>query len=88
MALIPIPVHTPIENPLAAVLVGGILRGALVGLCMKYGANDGGMDLVGILLLQKDRHISVGNLNLVINLILYVIMNSSLAQRRWDQIGR
>ena len=74
MALIPIPSTIPIASPLAAVLVGGILRGALVGLCMKYGANDGGMDLVAILMLQKDRHITVGNLNLIINAALYIAM--------------
>ncbi len=74
MALIPIPSTIPIASPLAAVLVGGILRGALIGLCMKYGANDGGMDLVAILMLQKNRHITVGNLNLIINAILYIAM--------------
>lgn len=74
MAFLPIPAVPPIENALAACLLGGILRGALIGLCMRYGANDGGMDLVGIMMLHKDSNVTVGGLNLVINIIVYVVM--------------
>ena len=74
MALIPIPAAPLIDDTLAACLLGGILRGVTIGLCLRFGSNDGGMDLVGIILINKDRKVTVGQLGLIVNIILYVVL--------------
>lgn len=74
MSLIPIPASPIIDDALASCLLGGILRGITIGLCLRFGANDGGMDLVGIILINKDMKVTVGQLGLIVNIILYVVM--------------
>lgn len=74
MALIPIPSAPLIDDALASCLLGGILRGVTIGLSLQFGANDGGMDLVGIILINKGHKITVGQLALIVNIILYVVL--------------
>lgn len=74
MALIPIPSAPLIDDALAACLLGGILRGITIGLSMRFGANDGGMDLVGIILINKGKKLTVGQLGLFVNALLYIVL--------------
>ena len=71
LSMIPIPARVVIDDTLAAGLIGGILCGAGIGLVLRMGATDGGMDIIGILLIQWRKDFSVGRINLVINMILY-----------------
>ncbi len=71
LMLIPIPHNTPIDDKLASCLIAGILSGGGIGLILRMGACDGGMDIVGILLLRKWKDFSVGRLSLIMNFILY-----------------
>ena len=74
MALIPVPDAPLIDDALAACLLGGILRGITIGLSMRFGANDGGMDLVGIILINKGKKVTVGQLGLIVNALLYIVL--------------
>ena len=71
LSLIPIPASVLVDDTLAACLIAGILCGTGIGLVLRMGATDGGMDIVGILLIRWKKDFSVGKVNLAINLILY-----------------
>ena len=62
------------DDLLASCMVGGLLGGAGIGLVLRSGASDGGMDIVSVLLLHRKKGLSVGRINLVTNCILYGIM--------------
>ena len=71
LTLIPIPDAPMLEEKLANCLVAGIMGGVGVGLILRMGACDGGMDLVGMILIQRKGHFSVGRINIAANLVLY-----------------
>lgn len=69
-ALIPaIPI---VEDVMAACVVGGLISGAGVGLLLRMGSSGGGMDVVGVLLTKWKHDFSVGKINLLVNLVLYL----------------
>ena len=70
----------PMNDLLLASIFGGVLAGAAVGLEMRYGATSGGTELAARLLKFKFRHISVGKLCLMVDLL--VILMYSLVFRQ------
>ncbi len=74
LVLVPIPVAAVVDDPLAACLVGGVICGAMMGLMLRMGACDGGMDLIGVLLVHQQKGASVGNANLYLNILVFGIM--------------
>ncbi len=74
LSVIPIP-KAPIlsEDILATCLIGGIVCGFGTGLTLKMGSSSGGMDIIGILLIKWRKNFSVGQVNLVVNAVLYGI---------------
>ena len=73
LTLIPIPAAPVLEEKLGNCLVAGIVSGIGVGIILRMGACDGGMDLVGMLLIQKKGHYSIGRINIAANLVLYAV---------------
>ena len=73
LTLLPIPAAPVLEETIANCLVAGILAGTGTGLILRAGASGGGMDLIGMLIVQKKGHYSVGMVNIAANLILYSI---------------
>ena len=73
LTLVPIPEKPILDEVIANCLIAGILAGFGVGISLRMGACDGGMDLVGMILIQKKGHYSVGRLNIMANTILYGI---------------
>ena len=73
LTLIPIPDQPVLEEVIANILLAGIMAGAGVGLILRAGSCDGGMDLVGMILVQKNGHLSVGKINIMANMVLYFI---------------
>ena len=73
LTLIPIPAAPVLDEKLANCLVAGILVGTGIGLVLRMGASDGGMDLVGILLIRKKGDLSIGTINTAANVVLYAI---------------
>lgn len=74
LSVIQSPAEPILEDPLAACLIGGIISGAGVGITLRYGASNGGADILGIFFSQKYKDFSVGRISLIINLIVYGIM--------------
>lgn len=52
-------------------LIGGLIAGAGCGIVLLMGGTSGGVDIVGIFLFKKGSHLSVGQLNLFVNVVLY-----------------
>lgn len=70
ISLIP-PVHI-VDDVMAACVVGGIISGAGVGIILRMASSSGGMDVIGVLLIRWKKDFSVGKINLLVNLVLYV----------------
>lgn len=60
------------EQPLLAVCFGGVIMGIGVGLVIRYGACLDGSEVIAILANKKYK-VSVGNVVLIINIIIYSI---------------
>jgi len=73
LMLIPIPTVPILEDTLASCVIAGIICGGGIGLTLMMGASDGGMDIVGVLIVQWKHNFSVGKANLIVNFILYTI---------------
>jgi len=73
LMIVPIPTTMLVDDTLAMCLIGGIICGAGIGITLRMGACDGGMDIVGVLLIRKNNNISVGKVNLFINALLYFV---------------
>ena len=71
LTLVPIPKEPILDETIANCLISGILAGFGIGIVLRMGACDGGMDLVGMILIQKKGHYSVGRLNIMANIVLY-----------------
>ncbi|NLL76324.1 MAG: YitT family protein [Clostridiales bacterium] len=61
------------DDKLASCLIGGILCGAGIGICLKMGSSDGGTDILGVLLIHWKKDFSVGKVTLAVNVVLYLI---------------
>lgn len=66
------PTHLVVEDQLTSCIIGGIVSGAGVGVILRMGGSGGGMDIVGMVLTKKKQNYSVGKVNLVINMGLYL----------------
>lgn len=73
LTLVPIPGTPILEEVVANCLVAGIMAGIGVGLILRMGSCDGGMDLIGMILIQTKGKFSVGKVNIAANCILYGI---------------
>ncbi len=74
LAISLIPVYDLMEGDrLTKCLIGGIVSGAGSGIALWTGGTSGGMDAVGIMLLTKGSHISVGQINLFVNVVIYAV---------------
>ncbi len=73
LTLVPIPKAPILDETIANCLVAGIMGGAGVGMILRSGSSDGGMDLIGMILIQLKGHYSVGMVNIAANAVLYTI---------------
>ena len=73
LTLIPIPKSPILEETIANCLFAGLLAGVGIGIVLQMGSCDGGMDLIGMILVQKKGYSSVGRLNILTNFVLYGI---------------
>lgn len=73
LSLIPIPSSPIVDNLLTSVLIGGILAGIGCGMSLSAGSSGGGTEIIGIIMSMKNKNLSVGKLDLIINIIIYII---------------
>ena len=73
LTIVPTAKNLILEEKIANTLVAGLMCGVGIGLVLRMGASDGGMDLLGMIIIQKQGHSSVGRINLICNVILYLV---------------
>ncbi len=73
LVLVPVPVTPIIEDYLTACIIGGIIAGAGSGLILRGRGTAGGPDIIGMCCLKKRMNISVGQVNILLNLVVYGI---------------
>lgn len=73
LTVIPIPGEPILDEMIANCMVSGIMAGVGVGMILRMGSCDGGMDLIGMILIQTKGRFSVGKVNIAANCVLYGI---------------
>ena len=74
LSLIPIPAAPILEDMLTNVILAGVLCGIGVGIILYEGACDGGMTLIGMLIVSMKGKSTVGQIGIIANIVLYGIM--------------
>lgn len=73
LVLIPIPSTPIIEDYLTACIIGGLIAGTGVGLVLRGRSSGGGQDIIGVCCSKKYPNVSVGKINILMNVFVYVI---------------
>ncbi|MBR6347695.1 MAG: YitT family protein, partial [Spirochaetales bacterium] len=68
-----IPTYKVVDDCLASTIVGAFISGAGIGLVLRMSGSTGGMDVIGMLVSKAHGNISVGRVNLGVNLAIYTI---------------
>lgn len=68
-----IPTKMVVEDCLASTIVGGFISGAGIGLVLRNSGSTGGMDVIGMLVSKAHGNLSVGRVNLTVNLVIYAV---------------
>lgn len=66
------PVHEITSNQLMNSLMGGVLLGFAIGLCLKFGFTTGGLDIIS-LVLSKTTGKTVGSFMMIINMMIVIL---------------
>ena len=74
LSIIPIPSAPVLDDRITNAIIAGLICGTGIGVILWGGACDGGMNIVGMLLIAKKKKGSVGNIGLLTNIVLYSIM--------------
>lgn len=74
LSVIPIPSGPVLDDRITNAIIAGLICGTGIGIILWGGACDGGMNIIGMLLIAKRGKGSVGNIGLITNIILYSIM--------------
>ncbi len=74
LSVIPIPKDMVLDDRLANTIIAGLLCGSGIGIILRAGASDGGMSIIGMVILSMRGKGSVGQVSLITNIILYGIM--------------
>lgn len=71
--LIPTPAVPIVEEKTVNCLIGGFISGFGIGLTLRMGGSCGGTDIIGLYCIKRDFRVSVGNINLAVNIVLYAL---------------
>ncbi len=74
MSLVPVPAAPLLDDELVSVVLGSVVSGSGVGLILMLGGCGGGLDILGVWAARKYRGMSVGKLNLGLNVLLYCFL--------------
>lgn len=72
LSLIPIKALIP-NDVLTNCLIGGAVTGLGCGITLWSAAAGGGTDLIGFMMLRKNRNFTIGRINLAIDFVLYML---------------
>ena len=73
LVMVPVPQSPIIEDYLTACIIGGIIAGAGSGMILRGRGSAGGPDIIGMCCAKKYRNVSVGQVNILVNLAVYGI---------------
>lgn len=73
LTLCPIPTELIFNDMLVSIIVGGMIGGIGIGLCLKEGGSGGGFDILGVYYALKVKSGSVGQLSLILNGCVFAI---------------
>ncbi len=73
LLLVPVPGTPIIEDYLTACIIGGIIAGFGSGLILRGRGSAGGPDIIGVCCLKKRINLSVGQVNILLNMVVYGI---------------
>ena len=73
LVAVPIPAAPIIEDYLTACIIGGLIAGTGTGLVLRGRSSGGGQDIVGLCCAKKYPNISVGKINILMNIFVYAI---------------
>ena len=62
-----------INDSLTNCIIGGIISGVGAGMILRAGSSGGGTEIIGMYLIKKEKKISIGQINLAINFLVYGI---------------
>ena len=74
LSVIQIPEAAVLDDRITNTIIAGLICGSGIGLILWGGACDGGMNIVGMLLIAGKGKGSIGNIGLITNIVLYTIM--------------
>ncbi len=73
LTIVPVPSAIIIEDPLTACIIGGALAGWGTGTYLREGVSCGGQDILGIYFTRKFKNFSVGKMNTIVNICVFII---------------
>ena len=73
LTIVPVPMVAIIEEPLTACVIGGVLAGWGTGTYLREGISCGGQDILGIYMTRKFKNFSVGKMNTIINVAVFIV---------------
>lgn len=73
LSVIRTPAVPIVTENLAGCVVGGIIAGFALGLCLTCGSSTGGFDIVGLWLAKRGSSAGVGRFSLSINAVIYAV---------------
>ncbi|BDF35114.1 membrane protein [Lachnospiraceae bacterium] len=73
LVVVPIPAAPIIEDFLTSCIIGGLIAGTGTGLVLRGRSSGGGQDIIGLCCAKKYPNFSVGRINIIMNILVYVI---------------
>ena len=73
LMIIPIPATPVIDDYLTSCIIGGIVAGTGTGLVLRGRSSGGGQDIIGLCCTKKYPGFSVGRINILMNIFVYMI---------------
>lgn len=71
MTFLPSPAGPLLHDMLLNSLIGGGMAGYGLGMILRSGASSGGTDIIGVMLVKRYSNISVGQIALIVNVLIY-----------------
>lgn len=73
LIIVPIPKVPFIEDMLTSCIIGGLIAGTGTGLVLRGRSSGGGQDIIGLCCAKKFPNFSVGKINIIMNIFVYII---------------
>lgn len=73
MTFMPTPATPVVSDRLLSCIIGGFISGCGIGFTLRMGGSSGGTDIIGLYCTKKQIPLSVGNISLSLNIVLYSI---------------